>query len=76
MVSKRHLDLLPKGNPQLALMRSGELYSLAQVVVILGLSEATIRKMREDGMPVMRPGKRNFVLSDDLFEAMKKGTAQ
>lgn len=61
--------------PAAPLMVAGALYSLAQLMDTLGVSDRTIAKWKDAGLKLRQPSTHTaFVFSDDVFEVIRKLT--
>lgn len=52
-------------------IRSGELYTLVAFKAALGLSDAAYRALVREGLPVIRRGKRAFLLGSQVIAFME-----
>ncbi|WP_417396887.1 hypothetical protein [Gimesia chilikensis] len=48
----------------------GAVYRLTEAQDILGIGRKTILKLKREGMPYRRVGQKDYVLADDLWNAM------
>ena len=57
--------------PTGGVINSGELYTIVQLKVRLGLTDSALRKLRRRGLPVIRTGKRAFVSGRKVIEFLE-----
>ncbi|MBA2117072.1 helix-turn-helix domain-containing protein [Bremerella alba] len=49
-----------------------ELYTTRQLKARLGISDASIREMKREGLPVIRLGKRAFISGNQIIEFLER----
>lgn len=50
----------------------GAIYRVTEAQKILDIGRDTMMKLKREGLPFRRVGNKDYVLSDDLWEAMQK----
>ena len=62
----------PAPNKNIFPLVLGAVYRITEAQDILGIGRETILKLKREGMPYRRAGQKDYVLSDDLWEAMER----
>lgn len=50
----------------------GELYTLSQIKVRLGVSDAAMRQLRRKGLPIIRVGRRGYASGKQVIEFFER----